>query len=480
MSVSTRAHVAEGRSGTGAPRRDIRALTGLRAVAATWVVLYHVAWLSSAYLDQLPALHSLLRAGWTGVELFFVLSGFVIAHSYLDEMGARWRTGESLRFLFNRLARVWPSYAVVTVVAFAWLFAIGQAGWAVDVVARHPEATVGELARQLTMTQMWGEGVLTGQSFNPPGWSISAEWFAYLLFPVLALLLRPLRRLPAVVLLGLGCAAMVPLFLNAYLHGTPDVATSWVLRIGCCFVAGILACLAFHATRPSVRSEQWGLVLSVVCVVGVVTGSIWAHWRAGVAGGGDYAGIVTILYPVLIVGLALSERGPSRWLSSGPLVYGGRISYCLYLVHFVVMDVAITVAWQDVSRRGQVTPAVALAIPVIVLVSMALAAVLHQAVEEPARRRMLALWTRVAAPAEGRRPAARERIPAGGGVGGGDAPEHVEPVTARLAGHVATAMHGDRRSAGAELPPRRALPPLPAQETPARTRTRPEVAGRVR
>lgn len=358
-----------------------------------WVVLYHVAWLSAAYLDQLSFLRPVLEAGWTGVELFFVLSGFVIARSYLETMGSRWRTGASLRFVYNRLARVWPAYATVTVVAFVWLFAMGQLGWAVDVVAPHPDATLLELGSQLSMTQMWGADTLTGQSFNPPGWSISAEWLAYLAFPLLALLLRPLRRLGPVVLLALSCAAMSPLFFNAYINGLPDVATNWVMRIACCFVAGILACMAIRDVVPSRRSEQFGLVLSVTSIIGVVLITFWAQWREHLTPG-DFAGVATILYPLLIVGLTLSDRGPARVLSSGPLVYGGRLSYCLYLVHFVVMDVVVTSFWQDESRRGTVPPALALAIPLVVLGSLALAAALHHGVEEPGRRLALSLIER--------------------------------------------------------------------------------------
>src|SRR3712207_2038231 len=97
------------------PRRDIRALTGLRAVAATWVVLLHFTYFSAAYLDQMPFLRPLINAGWTGVELFFVLSGFVITLGYVERIGERLRLRAALDFVWNRFARVWPAWAVVTV-----------------------------------------------------------------------------------------------------------------------------------------------------------------------------------------------------------------------------------------------------------------------------------------------------------------------------------------------------------------------------
>jgi peptidoglycan/LPS O-acetylase OafA/YrhL len=377
-------------------RGEIAALTGLRAVAATWVVLYHVTWLSEAYLGQLTFLAPIAAAGWVGVELFFVLSGFVIAHRYLDQVGSRLQARIALRFLYNRIARVWPAYAIMTLVPFLWLFAIGRGGWNVDVVAPHPEPTPGELVRQLLMTQMWGEARIVGRSFNPPEWSVSAEWLAYLAFPLLALLLRPLRRLHPVILLGLSGAAMLPLFISAYEYGAPDVVTNWFMRISCCFVAGILACLAARGLYGRPWAEQLGLALSVTSLIAVVLLCYWASWRA-TQGSGDFAGVVTVVFPLLIAGLTLTRRGPARMMSATPLLYGGRISYCLYLVHFFVMDVVVTSYWQDSAKRGEVPPALALGIPLIVFISFVLGAALHHGVEEPARRLMLSLPRRAKA-----------------------------------------------------------------------------------
>jgi peptidoglycan/LPS O-acetylase OafA/YrhL len=474
--LSTRTRTAEGPASGAAPRGEIKALTGLRAVAATWVVLYHLTWLSSAYLDGLSFLRPLFQAGWTGVELFFVLSGFVIARSYLDDMGTRWRFGGTFRFLFNRVARVWPAYALMTVFAFAWLVVIGHLGWAVDVVAPHPERSLAELGAQLTMTQSWGWPGVSGLAFNAPGWSIASEFFAYLTFPVLALLVRPLRRLHPVLLLALACAAMWPLFDISY-GGVPTIGLNWMVRITCCFVAGMLACLSARGMQRRERAEQWGLILSVTSLVCILLLSCWAAWRATLSTG-DFAGVVTVTYPALIVGLALSDRGPARVLSTAPLVYGGRISYCLYLVHFMVMDVVVTCYWQDEARRGQVTPALALAVPLIALASFALAAALHHGVEEAARLRMLA-WLR-------RRTGARETAPVATPVPAAAAASAPRPVVLPLptaeipARERAAAAARDPWTARSPAagPAARPLPPVPQPAVPAARGAHPPGLGR--
>jgi peptidoglycan/LPS O-acetylase OafA/YrhL len=394
--------VAPSPQATGAVRRsrsEIRALTGLRIVAATWVVLFHFEGQLVPYVEQLPGVHAVLGAGWIGVELFFVLSGFVIARSYLDECGRRWSTAGAARFVLNRFARVWPAWMAVTVVACAWLVVCPRLGLNPDVVSGHPPLELTTLLRQVTMTQMWGESSLIDVSYVAPGWSISAEWLAYLAFPALALAMRPFLRAHPAVNLVLAAAAMSPLALTAFLHGTDDIEMNWVLRIACSFSAGILASCAVAGLEGTERGERWGRRLTTAgLVVGAVV-LLWANWRSGqdlAAGGevGKYAAVAALCWPPLIAGLALTDGGPARFLSRDAMVYGGRISYCLYLVHWVVRDVGMAVLGRDPAAPGwgAHTPGGALVVPVLIVLCFVGAAGLHHGVEEPARRRLVRLW----------------------------------------------------------------------------------------
>src|SRR3954464_4230417 len=85
--VSADVRGAGSEQSTAAPRGEIRALTGLRAVAASVVVLFHLQGFGGMYLDQVPLVRVLVSVGWTGVELFFVLSGFALTLGYLDRVG---------------------------------------------------------------------------------------------------------------------------------------------------------------------------------------------------------------------------------------------------------------------------------------------------------------------------------------------------------------------------------------------------------
>jgi peptidoglycan/LPS O-acetylase OafA/YrhL len=135
----------------------IDALTGLRFWAATLIVTQHAAML------RIP-IPSWAFGG--GVSLFFVLSSFILAYVYpqLDD----WRAVQ--RFLVLRVARIWPAHLVMLVV---WLAVIGGTVFSAPFVAN------------LMMVQAWVPYYPWYFSFNAPSWSISTEFFFYLVFPLL-------------------------------------------------------------------------------------------------------------------------------------------------------------------------------------------------------------------------------------------------------------------------------------------------------
>jgi peptidoglycan/LPS O-acetylase OafA/YrhL len=365
---------------------ELRTLTGLRIVAALWVVGFHF------HFTALPGvaavnrvLGPLVTQGALGVDLFFIVSGFVIAHTHLDGLGPGLRPAVAVRFVWARVCRMWPLYLVVLHVFGLWL--VAKLAWghdgAIAFQAVQPVVSVREWVRQLAGVQMWDHAYLDGASWVGPTWSLSAEWLAYLLFPVAALGFHRLRRLPAWVLGGAAVVLMAPIA-HAYLAtGSPYYPYSWLVRIACGFAAGVLVCLAVRRIRVDARraASLVAAVLPVVVALGLVFGERLGPGRGGV---------VIALFPVLVGALALADRGPAMVLARPWAVHGGRISYALYLVHIPMLEVYWT-ALQHVRSLGPHTLLAHLVGLGVLVATVGVAAVAYRRVEEPARRRLLAL-----------------------------------------------------------------------------------------
>jgi peptidoglycan/LPS O-acetylase OafA/YrhL len=174
-------------------KREIRSLTGLRGIAAVYVVIFHY----FLGVGMSNPLKTLLAHGYLGVDLFFVLSGFVMALNY----GHLFETGFSFlayrTFLGRRIARIYPLYVAGTLVGFV----LTQAAL---IEPLRSGSTSGNLVANLLMVQSWG----VGQSYDPPAWSISTEWAAYLLFPLLVVPAVLRGSLAALTMLCAGAATV--------------------------------------------------------------------------------------------------------------------------------------------------------------------------------------------------------------------------------------------------------------------------------
>lgn len=376
-------------------RGEIRALTGLRAIAAVWVVFFHFRFTpGDAYTPYWQWLRPVVISGAYGVDLFYVLSGFVITLTYLDRMGSgpfgggarRWgRT--TVSFLWNRICRIWPVYATVTVLFFGWLLykATRVTDGFVAYQTVQPVRDLPHLLEQLAMVQLWYRPFFDGASFVGPAWSISAEWSAYVAFPVVVLLIWRLRRLPAVVTGPLAVVAVTPLAWLTYSTGSSVHPWAWSLRIAGGFVAGSLVCLAVRRIRRTPQVARVASVVSVLAIVEIGAVLWWADWRG--QGAEEYAGVAVVMFPVLVGALALADRGPAQFLSADWAVHGGRISYSLYLVHVPILEIF----WTCMGWYPSIAPGTGLGtflIPQLFLLILVVAHLMYRFVEEPARLRL--------------------------------------------------------------------------------------------
>ena len=381
----------------GTIRNEIRALTGLRAIAAGWVVLHHFwALTPSANWPIVEPIRPLLATGWLGVDLFFVLSGYVLTHTYMHKMGDRPTVKTAASFYWNRLCRVWPLWAFVTI-AFTGFLVLKHLTVGGDHLHEGAQPTVGPLAllEQLLRVQVWSTPVPYATGSVGPGWSLSAEWLAYCLFPLTIVVLYRMRRLPAVVLGSAAVLAMLPFAAHVAAEAHHDFAWSWAFRIAGGFLAGALASMCIRRIQVGADTARRATVVAGAAIVQVLVVIWWA-----VQDGGDYAGIAVVLFPVLVGALALADGGAARWLGVPWVVMGGRISFALYLVHECIFEVFWT-AMDVLPVLGPESRWQALVAPLVLVSTVPAAYLLWRFVEEPSRRAMRDLVKRrSAAPVE--------------------------------------------------------------------------------
>lgn len=367
---------------------EIKALSGLRIVAALWVVLFHFRpLLAEAAPGFSSAFAPILNAGAQGVDLFFILSGFVLTWNYLDRMGESWKTRDTLRFLWLRLARVWPVYLVTMHLAAAFaVFTLYVGGFPLPPPVIESLNALSWL-KQVFLVQLWFQPYFDGSSWNGPAWSISAEWLAYLLFGGLVLIIfRIASATRARGLIWLAVAAALAPTLLLLAHGVFYTPWSWLPRIIMQFTAGALACAAVRKLVLSERARKTaGLTSLAICAV--IVGGLYLLDAYPPGDMLDAGGLVDVLFVPFVVTVSVGAGTLPALLSTRVMVYLGHISFGLYMVHEIVhtawnwavlqFDILLTPSWW----------AKLVVLGLIVLAGGAAAALYH-GVEEPARRWM--------------------------------------------------------------------------------------------
>ena len=315
--------------------RHLKPLTGLRFLAALLVVVHHFGpyVLRPAASDPLRTLkiaeRNIVLTGMIGVDLFFVLSGFILAYTYLDLSG-RLR-GTRGQFWVARVARVYPIYLCAWVVA------------ALPFVWHHDAHDMPVLAAvtSLTLTQAWLPWFPT--DWNQPAWSLSNEALFYLLFPLLPIAVARLNRYHLYLAMGALWAVSLAMPL-AYLAAHP-AGRLWPAMVfnPLLFLPEFLTGVALGRLYVLARTNGTSSAptrrirpgtLAAMALLGCATMMVMLPWTFGPM----YHGAVIPFLAVLIYSLARGESRLASLLSSPALVRLGEASYALYILHRPLWD----------------------------------------------------------------------------------------------------------------------------------------------
>jgi peptidoglycan/LPS O-acetylase OafA/YrhL len=338
----------------------IPALISIRGVAAWWVVLYH-------FRQYLPAhtpdwLLALTAHGYLAVDLFFILSGFVLALNYAESFQGK--LAGATDFYRLRFARIYPLHFVMLMLFLLNPLAIALFSTSGDTSAYGWKYFV----LSLFLVQNWGFS--TELAWNDPAWSISTEVFAYLLFPFAAMLMG--RRIVTVgATLLVIMALLIVLMIGAHVAGGSlgnDIPGFGLTR--CClqFLVGMLVWrLRDRLGFTTPRLSRAAILLAAGLALAYVLLPI-----------GD-AVVMPAAFAFLVFGLADPVSRPGIWLNANWLQKLGLISYSTYLSHVFIK------VW---VKFVLVRPGILEWMPLLVyLLLVALASiVLYRMIEVPGRR----------------------------------------------------------------------------------------------
>lgn len=352
------------------------------------VVVHHI-----GVPDTAPSwLRMIVQCGFIGVPLFFMLSGFVLAHNYPDLDPRRPRA--LVRFWVARIARVMPLYWAVLL-------------WAV--VVREVRGTPQDpsLWMQVLGVQTWSGDLRVGsQIYNGPAWSVCVELFLYAIFPVLVVAVVEIaRRWGArglVLLVVLAVVVQVGVWAAFVLTGRADLppvdpasAHRWLYRNPLTripeFLVGMTLAVLFargHRLPPALAGAAQTAVTVAVPVVCALRDP------ANTALGAAFFGTLwTVPFALLVLSLA-SDRGPvARVLATRTFVTLGVASYALYITHRGLLPgFGHDLVTSAPGRWGYVMVLVVLALTLVVAEGA------HRYVEVPARRMILTVLDLVLPP----------------------------------------------------------------------------------
>jgi peptidoglycan/LPS O-acetylase OafA/YrhL len=320
----------------------VASLTGIRAVAALLVVGTHAAYTTGKYIEGYFGLFCSRME--IGVPIFFVLSGYLLFRPWVKSAATGGPEPSVRRYAWHRVRRIMPAYVVT--VLFAYVLYHFRAA------APNPGHTWVGLLRNLTLTQIYTSNYLS-RGYLHQGltqmWSLAVEAAFYVVLPLLAYVLVVVlcRRQwrPRLMLAGLGALALISPAWLILVHLTTSVPNGmrlWLPTYLIWFLAGMsltvlqamgVRCYAFVA-----------LPLAVICYFIVSTpiagdpttsplGLSQALYKAVF-----YAAIAALA----VAPLALGNQGwYARFLASRPMVWLGEISYEIFLVHLVTMEIAM-------------------------------------------------------------------------------------------------------------------------------------------
>jgi peptidoglycan/LPS O-acetylase OafA/YrhL len=334
---------------------EILPLTAIRGVAAWLVVFYH-------FDDTMPLpqpLGALVKNGALAVDLFFILSGYVLARQYTRLFASGCSSRSYGWFVTARLARIYPVHLVALLLFLSLPLVVAIRG-------RAPSPNFGtpDFLRSLLLVQDWFVG--GALNWNGPAWSISAEFLFYLVFPLaVAALGRAVRSragFVAVPVLIYAAIVVKGVFVGGLIgdmghYGVFRCLTGCLLGMWLCHAAGRMP------FGRGISLRLVGLGTGMLVVPALLGAPVWV--------------LAPPAFVLLVWGLLAPGHRVGRALSHPALLWLGRVSFSTYMIHYLIRN------WVRLTLVGHAPLWVVLTVYAALVA--AASGVLHHWVEVPGR-----------------------------------------------------------------------------------------------
>jgi peptidoglycan/LPS O-acetylase OafA/YrhL len=349
-----------------------------------------------------PARTLFVEMSWLWVDFFFVLSGFVLSNAYLHQFfdGVSKR---SLRaYMVSRFARVYPLHALSTLGA---AMAIGAILSRADGIMPYMQMVFNLKALPANLLLVHALHIYGTPTLNAPSWSLSAEWWVYLVFPWLV---KPVARVQRSGI-AIGCLS-VAFFYGAimylvvpYLHvgplttpgvrSAPSINTMVDFGLLRCFVGFLLGVL-LHRIFVLGLGQRWlGSTLPFVAAGGLTLATM--HF-------GAHELLIVACFPWLVLAAAYNKGSVKRALDMPVLQRLGDWSFSIYLLHMPIIYTLTAVISLQRSPQMYATyenfvaskASGKLMCILVLALTLLLSALSHRFLEGPARKWLTRTWGR--------------------------------------------------------------------------------------
>lgn len=353
-------------------KTELPALTGIRFYASLFVFLSHVVLIPG--VEEMSAGRLLFNAGVVGVAFFFVLSGFILTYNYADVFRGGVSYTSYKRFVWDRWTKIYPVHLMALLIILP-----------IQIFSPNLPLDWRAVPVHLLLLQCWWP--LTQPRLlhylNVPSWSISCEWFFYVMAPLTIFhVLGQNRRWVPVLLTASLAGAMGLILWHSPSDATRLYFVSWFAPFRFIeFLTGIFVARAFMA-RPRMRSATLAVLAQMLGLGLIVTGAMYRVHAPWLLWGG-------LLYlpgsALLVFGLAQSRGFLATHLSHPWLDRLGMASFCLYMLQAPLLramkGVCLHFGWEV---RGW--PVLGAVVVVMFLLVQTSAFILHYLYEIPVQR----------------------------------------------------------------------------------------------